>query len=170
MAEAPGYTSENKEINVIGGERQELTFQLRGAASSGSVVKPGGTGDTDSGLAGGARGGAETAPSSGAMWWYASAGVAAAGAVGALFWWRSAVKKVDRCDAAPSGLECYNRSDLAARQRLSLGTTIGAASAALVLGIIGTVVWATNSRPESGTAIACGLGPGAVNCDLKVSF
>jgi hypothetical protein len=64
---------------------------------------------------------------------------------------------------------CDNLGTLTDERRLAAGITIGVASAALVLGIIGTVVWA-KKRPEPGTALACGLGPGAVNCELKVAF
>ena len=41
---------------------------------------------------------------------------------------------------------------------------------ALALAIIGTVVWSTNSKPESGTALACLPMPGAVNCELQLHF
>ena len=172
VAEAAGYLPENREINVIGGERQELTFQLRAAAPAGpTAIKSGGAAAGEPGGAGGSGGGTEAASATGAVWWYAGAGVAAAGAIGALFWWRNRSKVADDCvTMAPPMSECKNLSELTSARRVALGTTIGAASAALVLGIIGTVVWATNSRPEPGTAIACGLGPGAVNCELKVSF
>jgi len=170
VAEAPGYAPENREVNVIGGERQELAFQLRVAAVALPASKTGSGGGADAGVVGGpGPSGSEATPPSNAMWWYAGAGLAAAGAVGALFWWRSLAKQVDQCSMPPTGEFCKNRSDLVSRKNLSLGTTIGAASAALVLGIIGTVVWTTN-RPEPGTALACGLGPGAVSCELKVSF
>jgi hypothetical protein len=169
VAEAPGHSPENREVNVIGGERQELPFQLRPLAVASSTPKPPGPETGDAGVVGGA-GGAEATPSSSrAMWWYAGAGVAAAGAVGALIGWRAAAKQVDSCDKPPPGMGCDNLGSLKDRRTLFLGTTIAAGSAALVLGIIGTVVWA-NNRPEPGTAMACGLAPGAVNCELKISF
>lgn len=167
IAEASGSVPENREVNVIGGERQELAFQLRASAAVATLVKPVGPG----GELG--EGGATTeTPSIGAGWWYGAAGVAAGGAIGALLWWRLMDRRYNECAGNPynplNPMGCDNAGTLSSSRRLAAGTTIAAASAALVLAIIGTVTWA--KKPEAGTAIACGLAPGAVNCELKVSF
>ena len=65
---------------------------------------------------------------------------------------------------------CHNRGAISTNKQVALGVTIGSGVAALALGIIGTVVWSTNSKPESGTALACLPVPGAVNCELQLHF
>ena len=176
IAEAPGALPENREINVIGGERQELSFQLRPAAvtvgptpgKSGAIPPEGGV------IAPPPP--APEAPTSNAGWWFAGAGVAAAGAVVGALWWHDRTSTLDICNANPpddpavaTSPGCHKSSTISSERHLAIGTTIGAVSVAAVMAIIGTVVWATN-KPEPGTAIACGLGPGAVNCELKLSF
>jgi hypothetical protein len=169
LAEATGSASENREINVIGGERQELSFQLRPDNAALAAKNPG------AGTAGGAGNqppgsGADTA-SFGPARWFAGAGVVAAGAVGSFLWWRHQNDELGRCDAADaSGVGCFNRSGLTTRKQLAIGSTIGLGVVALGLGIVGTVVWSTNSKPDSGTALACVPLPGAVNCDLQIRF
>jgi hypothetical protein len=167
VAEAPGSVSENRELNVIGGERQELSFELRPdpnagrkSAGGGAVAAPGsGGGDTDT-------------SSSKAGWWLAGAGVLAVGAVSSYFWWRSLNDQISQCDQARStvGMGCDNGEALSSRRKLAIGATIGTAAAALAVGIAGTVFWSTNSKPESGTALACSPAPGAVNCELRILF
>src|SRR5207237_493060 len=113
LAEAPGHAPENREVNVIGGERQELPFQLRPVVAASSVPKLPGPEASDAAVVGGAVGGEATSSSSSrAMWWYAGAGVAAAGAVGALIAWRAAAKQVDSCDQPPPDMECDNSGGL----------------------------------------------------------
>jgi hypothetical protein len=170
VAEAAGSLSESRELNVIGGERQELTFQLRpdpnlasarklAGAGVGATPGPGGSGETDS-------------SSSRVGWWFTGAAVLAAGAVGSYFWWRSLSDQMSQCDQAKatSGMGCDNGDALSSRRRLAIGATIGTTAAALAVGIAGTVFWSTNSKPESGTALACGPAPGAVNCELRILF
>jgi hypothetical protein len=164
VAEAPGYISENKEINVIGGERQELAFQLRAITISAPVKS--GNGSPDTGVASGSGAAIETG-SSGAAWWYAGAGVGAAVAVAGLIVWNIQKNEIDACGKRP---DCDNADGLNTRRRIALGTAIGAGSAAVIAAIIGTVVLVRNSNSEPGTAIACGAAPGAVNCELKISF
>ncbi len=162
IAESPGSTSETREINVIGGERQELAFQLHPEAAP--VVAPKVPG-------GGAAGGGEAA-SSGAGYWFAGAGVLAAGAVGGFLWSAHEGSELGKCDQAIATprMGCDNRGTISTNKRVALGVAVGSGVAALALGIIGTVVWSTNSKPESGTALACLPTPGAVNCELELHF
>jgi len=164
VADAPGYASENREINVIGGERQELAFQLHALAISAPVKS--GSGSPDTGVASGPGAGADTG-SSGAGWWYAGAGAGAALAVAGLIVWNIQKNEITACGKRS---DCDNQDKLNTRRRIALGTAIGAGSAAVIAAIIGTVVLVRNSKSESGTAIACGPAPGAVNCELKISF
>ena len=167
VAEAAGSISESRELNVIGGERQELSFQLRPdpnggrrVAGGGAVAPSGdGAGDSDS-------------SSAKAVWWFAGAGVLAVGAISSYFWWRGLSDQLSQCDRAKStmGMGCDNGDALSSRRRLAIGTTIGTAAAALAVGIAGTVFWSTNSKSESGTALACSPAPGAVNCELRILF
>lgn len=158
-AESPGSTSESREINVIGGERQELAFQLRPEVAPVVPVKV-------------PAGGGETSASSGAGYWFAGAGVLAAGAVGGLLWSSHEGSQLTMCDQANKtpGSGCDNRGTISTNKRVALGVAVGSGVAALAMGIIGTVVWSTNSKPESGTALACVPMPGAVNCELELHF
>jgi hypothetical protein len=152
IAESPGSTSETREINVIGGERQELAFQLHAEAAP--VVVPKGPGGTGTG------------------YWFAGAGVLAAGAIGGFLWSAHEGTELGKCDQAiaTAGMSCDNRGTISTNKRVALGVAVGSGVAALALGIIGTVVWSTNSKPESGTALACLPAPGAVNCELELHF
>ncbi len=165
-AEAPASVSENREINVIGGERQELSFQLRPEASPAVAAKAGATGGATA-----PAGGGEAAASSRVTYWLAGAGVLAAGAVGSFLWSRHESDELNKCDQSNAmGVLCDNRGSIATNHNLALGVAIGSGVAALALGIVGTVVWSTNSKPESGTALACLPTPGAVNCELQLRF
>jgi hypothetical protein len=169
-AEAPASISETREVNVIGGERQELTFMLRPEPAPPVGVKVGpGTGAG----ANSPRGG-ESTTSSGAAYWLAGAGVLAAGAVGGFLWSSHEGDQLTQCDhnnTDPlSPLFCHNRDGIITNRRIALGLAIGSGVSALALGIIGTIVWSTNSKPESGTALACLPMPGAVNCELQLHF
>jgi len=166
-AEAPASISETREVNVIGGERQELSFVLRPEpAPAPMAVKPApGTGR------GAARGNDSTA-SSGAPYWFAGAGVLVAGAVGGFLWSSHEGDQLKQCDQAmlTVGMGCDNGNTIKTNKNIALGVAVGSGVAALALGIIGTVVWSTNSKPESGTALACLPVPGAVNCELQLHF
>lgn len=165
IAESPGSTSETREINVIGGERQELAFHLHPEAPLVVAPKvPGGAG---------AGGGETSSASSSAGYWFAGAGVLAAGAIGGLLWSAHEGSELNKCDQASvtPAMGCDNRGTILTNKRLALGVAVGSGVAALALGIIGTVVWSTtNSKPESGTALACLPTPGAVNCELELHF
>ena len=166
VAEAPSSISENREVNVIGGERQELAFMLRPDPAPPAGVKAGiGGGATP------ARGG-EAAPSSGAAYWFAGAGALAAGAVGSYFWSSHESSQLSQCDNALKTpmMGCRNRDSIATNKNIALGVAVGSGVAALGLGIVGTIVWSTNSKPESGAALACLPLPGAVNCELQLHF
>jgi hypothetical protein len=165
-AEAPASISETREVNVIGGERQELMFMLRPEAPSPVAVKAGAGGGANP-----ARGG-EGPTSSGAAYWLAGAGVLAAGAVGSVIWLSHETNQLNQCDQANAmqGMGCDNRNAMSTNKKIALGVAIGSGVAALALGVIGTVVWSTNSKPESGTAVACLPLPGAVHCELQLRF
>jgi hypothetical protein len=166
-AEASGSVSESREINVIGGERQELTFQLR-ADSSGQPA-----GKSDAVVATSPPATGADAGASGAGWWFAGAGVLAAGAIvgyTSFKWNDDTISSCDKLAMGGANGTCLKRDTAVSNRRLALAATIGASSGALVLGIIGAVLWSTNSKPESGTALACAPGPGAVNCELKIAF
>ena len=167
-AEAPASISESREVNVIGGERQELKFALRPEPTPPLAVKAGASGGANP-----ARG-SEGTTSSGGAYWFAGAGVLAAGAVGGILWHSHEGDELNHCDqnnADPNAtLMCPNRGRIATNKNVALGVAIGSGVGALALAIIGTVVWSTNSKPESGTALACLPMPGAVNCELQLHF
>ena len=169
-AEAPGRSAENREVNVVGGERQDLALELPSipVAAVPRLPQPGGI--PSAGVLATPRrddGSDETRQGMRAAWWFAGAGVMAGGAVAGVFWWRFQHDQVDVCDRA--GI-CHNRDGLVARERLALGAAIGGAAGALALGTIGTVVWAKNRKTESDVALACVPGYGAVNCEIKLTF
>jgi hypothetical protein len=163
-AEAPASISESREVNVIGGERQELKFALRPEPTPPVSVKSGAGANPG-------RGG-ETTTSSGAAYWFAGAGALAAGAVGGFLWSSHEGSQLNQCDHAnvTQGMGCDNRGTISSNKKVALGVAIGSGVGALALAIIGTVVWSTNSKSESGTALACLPMPGAVNCELQLHF
>ena len=166
-AEATGAVPESREINVIGGERQELTFQLRPDASG----QPGGKSDAVV-VTSPSPATADTG-STGAGWWFAGAGVLAAGAIvgySSFRWNDDTISSCDKLAMGGSKGTCLNRSTAVSNRRLALVATVGTSTGALALAIIGAVMLSTNSKPESGTALACAPGPGAVNCELKIAF
>jgi tetratricopeptide (TPR) repeat protein len=168
-AEAPASISESREVNVIGGERQELKFALRPEPTPAVAAKTGAGGAG----AGGARG-SEAPASSGAAYWFAGAGALAAGAAGGFLWYSHQNSELNRCDQnnmdPNATLMCKNRGGILTNKNVALGVAIGSGVGALALGIVGTIVWSTNSKPESGTALACLPVPGAVNCELLLHF
>jgi hypothetical protein len=169
-AEASGRGAESREVNVIGGERQDLTLELRlvasGAVNGMRQASGGGVGET---LIAPRRDEIPAEPRrwSRAPWWFAGAGVLVAGTVGGYFWWRYQNDQITTCEGA--GV-CRNRGVLIDRERFALGVMIGGAAGALALGTIGTVVWVKNGKIESATALACSPGYGAVNCEFKLTF
>src|SRR5438876_3748895 len=85
-AAADDRRTETREINVVGGERREISIILP------PMPRP------DIGLTRGSR--APGAESSRATWWFAGAGALAAGTVGGLLWWRFQSSQLDGCDDA----------------------------------------------------------------------
>jgi tetratricopeptide (TPR) repeat protein len=169
-AEAAGSLPENREINVIGGERQELAFELSVDPNAASSRRAAGT------VVGAPVAGPGTAgegQSSAATWLFGGAAVAAAGAIIGFLFWRNVSPELDICNAAnqPNGRGCSNHSLLLLEDRLALAGGIAGSAAAVGLAIAGTVIWSNNhSRSDMGTALACAPVRGAVSCELRISF
>jgi hypothetical protein len=160
-AAADDRRTETREINVVGGERREISIILP------PMPRP------DIGLTGEPRaGGAE---SSRAAWWFAGAGALAAGAVGGVLWWRFQSTELDGCDdALAHGNVCNNRSGLVLRDRIALAAAIGSAAGAFTLGTIATIKWTdkgqTNGSPAARVAVVCAPVPAKVGCEVTWSF
>jgi hypothetical protein len=157
---APDRRSEKREINVVGGERREISINLP------PLPRP----DVD--LTGHAPGAAE---SSGPAWWFGGAGVLAAGAIGGVLWWRYQSSQLDGCDdALAHGSVCRNRSGLVLRNELALATAIGSAAGGFALGTIATLKWTERDKktgnPVARVAVACVPAPARVGCEIGVLF
>ncbi len=153
--------SETREINVVGGERREISINLPPMPSA------------EIHRAGEPAAGA-TEPSH-AAWWFAGAGTLAAGAVGGVLWWRFQSNQVDGCDdALAHGNVCHNRSGLVLRDRIALATAIGSAAGAFALGTIATVKWTerskSNGHATAGVAAMCLPVPARVSCEISLVF
>jgi hypothetical protein len=171
-AEAAGSLMESRELNVIGGEREDLTFHLRPVAATleppaGAVAvhinpplpSPGGPADKG------------TEPAHSATGWLVGAGVLAAGAAAGAIWWLQRNSEISRCQAAPeTGSVCDNGDTLSSQRRVAIGLTAGAGVGAIALGTIGLVVHSQNHKPESGPILACSPGAGSVRCAFRISF
>jgi hypothetical protein len=173
-AEAPGRRSEYREITVVGGERQELLFELAPSSALGASGRSP-TRGAPATTAPGAGPHATNQGSSGTGWWFAGAGLLAGSAVGGALWWRFENHQLARCDdALAHGGLCSNQSILRFRERLALAVAIGSAAGALALGTIGAVKWARGGNTESGLAVACAPGWGKskreVGCELAFTF
>jgi hypothetical protein len=158
-AVADDRRTETREINVLGGERREISITLP------PMPQP------ELGLTSEPR--ADGAAPSGAAWWFAGAGALAAGAVGSVLWWRFQNSALDGCDYARAhGNVCGNRSGLLLRDRLALATAIGSAAGAIALGTIATFKW-NDSRQGTGhpaTRVAVGCAPAPLGADCEVSW
>jgi hypothetical protein len=168
-AEARGKNTENREVNVIGGEREDLAFELRADLTAAPRTQRPVRGELA--VASNVETQDQGGRASRGGWWFAGAGLLAGGAVGSFFWWRYQNDQVASCDltVAAQGV-CRNRGVLILQRRLAGGAMIGAAAGALALGTIGTVIWAKSGEKESGIAWACTPGPGAVRCELELNF
>jgi hypothetical protein len=160
-AAADDRRTETREINVVGGERREISIILP------PMPRPE-VGLTKEPRAGGAE-------SSGAAWWFAGAGALAAGAAGGVFWWRFQSDQIDGCDdALAHGNVCNNRGGLVLRDRIALATAIGSAAGAFALGTIATIKWTdkrqSNGNPASRVAVVCAPAPARASCEVSWSF
>jgi tetratricopeptide (TPR) repeat protein len=181
-AEAPGRLLETRELNVIGGERQDLVFRLRSAA-----VEP--TGEAPSVLPSTPITTPEqpAAPplqvtqkepdkggQSSAAGWFVGAGALAAGAVAGVIWWRNRASAYDQCQAVVNENNplhvCDNLDTVGNERRFALGVTIGLAVGATALGIVGLVNLPKGDKPESKTAIACVPEIGGAHCAVRFVF
>jgi hypothetical protein len=153
--------TETREINVVGGERREISITLP------PMPRP------EIELGNGPR--ADVAAPSGAAWWFAGAGALAAGAVGGVLWWRFQSNQIDGCDdALAHGNVCNNRSGLVLRDRIALATAIGSAAGAFALGTIATIKWTDkgqrNGSPASRVAVVCAPAPARADCEVSWTF
>jgi len=160
-AAADDRRTETREINVVGGERREISIILP------PMPRP------DIGLT--SEPPANGAESSRARWWFAGAGALAAGTVGGVLWWRFQSSQLDGCDdALAHGNVCGNRSGLVLRDRLALATAIGSAAGAFALGTIATIKWTDNGQkngvPASRVAVVCAPVPVRAGCEVTWSF
>jgi hypothetical protein len=160
-AAADDRRTETREINVVGGERREISIMLP------PMPRP------DIGLTSEPH--ANGAESSRATWWFAGAGALAAGAVGGVLWWRFQSSQLDGCDdALARGNFCSNRSGLVLRDRIALATAIGSAAGAFALGTIATIKWTDkgqkNGVPASRVAVVCAPVPARAGCEVTWSF
>jgi hypothetical protein len=152
-AEAPHYVTETRQIEVIGGERQTLTFQLhpsevakepigsaRAAAGDKRLLSPSGDRPDGSGRA--------TSSSSAA--WFVGASAMALGATGSAIWWRQRENQLTRCEVA--GDTCVNGGMLTTQVNVALWITVALGAGSAALGSIGVGVWSTNRRFESNSS------------------
>jgi hypothetical protein len=153
--------AETRAINVVGGERREISIMLPPMPTPELRL-----GDEPR---------ADRADSSHATWWFAGAGVLAAGAVGGVLWWRFQSNELSGCDdALAHGSVCNNHSGLVLRDRFALATAIGSAAGAFALGTIATMKWTDRSKKngnsEARVAVVCLPAPARVGCEVGVSF
>jgi hypothetical protein len=184
--ETPGYVPETRELYVIGGERQELSFQLRPIAVEPPAPEPTKTAATTAtatqhlgavdAAPTAATGASETTPplatqpegagarrGSRTAMWFVGAGVLAAGAVATGLWWHNRNGEISLCQNA--GANCENEDQLTGQRDMAIGLTAGMAVGAAVLGIMGTVVLAKSHKADAAAPamVACSPTPGAGN-------
>ena len=181
-ADAPGRMIESRELNVIGGERQELTFRLRThqsvepPADTLAVAAPVPTAPAQPAVDLTQK--EQPASSSSAAGWFLGAGALAAGTVAGAIWWRERSSAVDQCQAAlkdPTKMTCDNPDDLASQRRVAIGVTVGLAVGTAALAIVGVVNLPKSDKSaqkpaESKTAFGCAPEVGGMRCALRMTF
>lgn len=166
-AEAPRHNSLTRELTVMGGERQDLTFALNLAPQSQSSAS--------AATASPATGESSTLPDAGvvaasgdqrfnSMPWFVGAGVLGAGAVATGIWGFQLSGELERCRDA--GDLCLNEDTLTGRRNLAIGLTVGLAAGAVALTVVGAVVGSRKPQASPGTTVACAPGLGTVHCAL----
>jgi hypothetical protein len=170
-AEAPGKAPANREVNVIGGERQEVAFALGPLGAKVSGIRRGGSGALPLAPRRDDNQADESRRGVGPALWFSGAGVLAGVAIAGVVWWRYQVGQTASCDRAASqaGI-CFNRGVLIGREHLALGTLIGGAAGALALSTVGAVVLAKRGKKETGAAFACLPAFGSVSCEVNLTF
>lgn len=171
-AEAPGSILESRELNVIGGEREELTFHLRSATAANEptpAAVPAAHPDPGA-HAPAALVDTGNEPHASSAGWFAVAGVLAAGSVASVIYWLNRNDEIKSCENPPPDVTCHNSGTLATQRHVAIGGTIGLGVGALALGTIGVVIYSKNHKPESGPILACNPGIGMVDCALRISF
>jgi len=179
-AEAPGRVTETRELNVIGGERQELSFRLRQLPVEPppqlepSVVPPPPVPPAQTPPPVGATPKDGDQRPSHAAAWFVGAGAMAAGSVAGALWWRERSSEIDRCQVAISNnMICDNADKLSTQRKMAIGVTIGMAIGATALAIVGFTSLSgdkANDKPASQTALACAPDVGGMGCTLRVAF
>jgi hypothetical protein len=147
-ASGEGLETEQRELRVVGGEEQTLTFTLR-ATPSVALETP-----TQPVVS-------ERPSSSGARWW--AVAVAGAGAAAAGGWWWHQRGELELCRDA--GQDCGNKSALERRRTVAMGTALGLAGTAGAL-----AVWAALSPSTESSTVAWRCRPGLLSATCAVGF
>jgi hypothetical protein len=159
VAQCPTCVAAERQIEVMGGERQEAQFALAPAQAAAATVRatsvaPPPPAATERASPGGS--------SAAAPWLGAVALATAAGAVGSGFWWHDRSSKLDVCRAA--GDRCENEPVVARESNLAAGVTLGLGAVALGSAITAAILYWSHRDPGAAHAFACSGGRNEVSC------
>jgi hypothetical protein len=158
-ARCPGCADDQRDLEVLGGERRDLEIVLAPRAS-GAPEAPSAAPAGQPPLV---RRAAPAARHDAAAYWLAGgAAVAVGGAVAAGLWWRDRASALDACRGA--GARCLNESTVAGERGAASGLTIGLGAAGIAAGIAAAWVW---PGAEAAPAVACLGGKGTISCAIR---
>jgi hypothetical protein len=158
VAQCPTCASAERQIEVMGGERQEAAFALAPAQAAATVRSPPAAGPPPAE----AERASSSARSAAAPWLGGLALATAAGAVGSGFWWHDRSSKLDVCRAA--GDRCENEPVVARENNLAAGVTLGLGAVALGSAITAAIFYLSHRDPGAAHAFACSGGRNEVSC------
>jgi hypothetical protein len=157
VAQCPTCLPAERQIEVMGGERQEAQFALAPAQAAETVRStsvaplPPAAARPNSGGHGAA-----------APWLGGLALAAAAGVVAGGFWWHDRSSKLDLCRAA--GDRCENEPVVARENNLAAGVTLGLGAVALGSAISAAILYWSHRDSGAAHAFACSGGRDEVSC------
>jgi hypothetical protein len=164
-AGCPTCADDEREIEVLGGERRELEIALATRIPPAIAATPLAPATTDAASPPLVQRPAPPARHDTTAYWLAGgAAAAAAGAVAGGLWWRDRADALDSCRAA--GDRCLNETAVTRERGLAVGLTIGLGAAGVAAGIAAAWLWPGASGGPS-QAMACLAGKAALSCAIR---
>jgi hypothetical protein len=163
VARCPSCAQSERDIEVIGGERQTLEIAPE-LGPRGRLDGPAATQTTAPSAGGDGSESAGTGRSNTPYWLGGTALVATAGAIAGAFWWHDRSGQLDDCRM--STMHCQNEQTLSTQSNIAAGVTLGFGAAAITTAIAAAILWTHHER-GAGQAVACAANMKEVSCAFR---